>query len=87
MQSSASRFADSAFGIAPQGGAGATNTNNVNNYHAKRRNQSNRYEPTSKDMAAANNSPDPLVAVGGGPSWEGKCIHIVLELAECGDVQ
>ena len=21
------------------------------------------------------------------PCWEGKCIHIVIELAECGDVQ
>lgn len=25
-------------------------------------------------------------AKGNKPSWEGQCIHIVVELAECGDV-
>lgn len=92
----ASRFGDSGKKSVPGPQA-------VNSTTAKRRNQANRYDnmgiahghetesqgsPDSPEKFASRS----LIQLYGknnskGPSWEGKCIHIVIELAECGDVQ
>ncbi len=63
----------------------ASNIANPESYH--RVSQATYLEGDYESDNANNNQSSAQKNNKGSSSWEGKCIHIVVELAECGDVQ